>query len=82
MTRNRLEVWVPMNQDGIVLDGGGCDQRVNGGKPADRGTAQFNGFQTEPMVNRDDTLKQRQMILPLLLECLIALLGFQPCPEL
>jgi hypothetical protein len=44
--------------------------------------AQFNGFQTEPKVNRDDTLKQRQMILPLLLECLIALLGFQPCPEL
>ena len=50
-----------------MLNGGGSDQRIDRGQSGSCGTAQFNGFQTEIQIYRDDLLKERQVILPLLL---------------
>ena len=33
MAEERLEVWISVNQDGIVLNGSGCDQQIQNGFP-------------------------------------------------
>jgi len=47
---NGLEVWITVNQDSIVLNGSGCDQRIDGREPGSCRTAEFNGFQTESKI--------------------------------
>ena len=38
---------ITVNQDGIVPNGSGSDERIDCGQPRSRGTPEFNGFQKE-----------------------------------